>query len=156
MSEVPGYNPDARREVKKVDRIKLGDFDRDFFNSLEGENGWIALGQEYCTNQRYFTVFAEDGTKVGIVGVYDTEDDQNITHTVIDPKYRGQGLAAKCKDALMNSLNLPFVTLTISLDNTPSLKAAEKLPGVQKVSDAKYEADFHKAKFIFTRAEKNK
>ncbi|EKD33363.1 MAG: hypothetical protein ACD_76C00044G0030 [uncultured bacterium] len=154
MSEVSGYNHDAQREVKKIDKIRLTGFDMDYFKSLEGEDGWIALGQENCTNQHYFTVCAEDGTKVGIAGVYDTEDDQNITHTVVDPKYRGQGLAAKCKDALMDSLGLPFVTLTISLDNTPSLKAAEKLSGVQKVSDAKYEADFHKAKFMFTRAEK--
>lgn len=154
MPETRGYNPEAQQEVKKIDKIKLGDFDMDYFKSLEGEDGWIALGQENCTNQRYFTVLAEDGTKVGIVGVYDTEDDQNITHTVVDPKYRGQGLAAKCKDALMDSLGLSFVTLTISLDNTPSLKAAEKLHGVERISDAKYEADFHKAKYRFNRVEK--
>jgi len=152
MPEITEYNPpEAQREVKKIDRIKLEEFDMAYFKSLEGEKGWIAIGAENCKNQRYYTVCAEDGEKVGIVGVYDTEDEKNITHTVIDPKYRGQGLAAKCKDALMDKLNLPFVTLTIDLDNTPSLRAAEKLPEVQKVSDEKYEKDFHKAKYIFTK-----
>ena len=154
MSETFRFNPEAQWEIKKIDKVQLGEFDMDYFKLLEGEDGWIALGQENCANLRYFTVCADDGTKVGIVGVYDTEDDKNITHTVVDPKYRGQGLAAKCKDALMDTLNLPFVTLTISLDNASSLRAADKLPGIQKVSDEKYETDFHKAKYIFNRPEK--
>jgi len=83
ISEIRGYNPEAGREVRKIDKIKLGAFDMDYFTSLEGEDGWIALGQENCTNQRYFTVCAEDGTQVGIVGVYDTEDEKSVIHTAI-------------------------------------------------------------------------
>lgn len=154
MPETPGYNPEAQREIKKVEEVKLGDFDMDYFKSVEGEGGWIALGQENCTNQRYFTVCTEDGEKVGIVGVYDTEDDKNFIHYVIGPEYRGQGLAAKCTHAIIDTLNLPSVVFTINLDNMPSLKATEKLPGVQKVSDAKYEADFHKAKYVLAKPEK--
>ncbi len=149
-----GHSPEVQREVKKIDKVKLSDFDIDYFKSLEGEDGWIALGQENCTNQRYFTVCAEDGEKVGIVGVYDTEDDKNIIHYVIGPEYRGQGLAAECTHAIIDTLNLPSVIFTISLDNAPSLRVAEKLPGVQKISDAKYEADFHKAKYTLSGPEK--
>jgi RimJ/RimL family protein N-acetyltransferase len=81
--------------------------------------------------------------------VYDTDDEQNVTHTVVDPKHRGQGLAEKFKNDLMDRLDLPFVTLTIDLDNAASIRAAEKLPGIRRASDAEYEKEFHKAKFIY-------
>jgi hypothetical protein len=54
----------------------------------------------------------------------------------------------KFKETLMADLNLPFLTLTIDLDNTSSIRAAEKIPGIRKVSDAAYEQEFHKAKYI--------
>jgi RimJ/RimL family protein N-acetyltransferase len=128
----------------------LGEFDMDYFRSLEGETGWIAIGQDNCRNQQYFSVYDENGGKLGIVGVYDTDGDQNISHTIVDPSYRGQGLATKFKDLLMNKQELKFLTLTIDLDNKSSIRAAEKLPGVKKVSDEQYENEFHKAKFIYT------
>jgi RimJ/RimL family protein N-acetyltransferase len=129
----------------------LGDFDMQYFQELEGQNGWLALGQENCMNQCYFTVYSSNNEKLGIVGVYDTEHDKNVTHTVVDPKYRGQGLAAKFKQRLMDELNLPFVTMTIDLGNTASIRATEKLPGVRKISDEQYEHDFHKVKYIYER-----
>jgi len=131
----------------------LGDFDMQYFQEMEGQNGWLALGQENCVNQRYFTVYGSKGEKLGIVGVYDTADEKNVTHTVVDQKYRGQGLAAKFKQRLIDELNLPFITLTISLDNIASIRATEKLPGVRKVSDAEYERDFHKVKYVYERPE---
>ncbi len=155
MSETHRHNHGIRRETaNKIDNIKLDDFDMDYFKSLEGEGGWIALGQENCTNQRYFTACAEDGEKIGIVGVYDTEDDKNIIHYVIRPEYRGQGLSAKCTHAIIDTLNLPSVIFTINLDNTPSLKAVKKIPGIQKVSNARYENDYQKEKYVLTKPEK--
>ena len=82
--------------------------------------------------------------------MYDTDDDVNITHTIVDPKFRGHGLARQFKDKLMSSLNLSCLTMTIDLDNTPSLRAVEKLPGVEKVSDPEYETAYHKAKFTYS------
>lgn len=70
-------------------------------------------------------------------------------HTVVDPKYRGQGLAAKFKEEIIKELSLPFITLTISLDNESSIRATEKIPGVKKVSDAQYEKEFEKVKYIY-------
>ncbi|MBI5654856.1 GNAT family N-acetyltransferase [Candidatus Uhrbacteria bacterium] len=127
---------------------KLADFDMAYFRELEGEHGWMALGQDFCKNQRYFTVLSHAGEKLGIVGVYDTDYEQNISHTVVDPRFRGQGLAMKFKEKLMAELGLPFLTLTIDLDNASSIRAAEKTPGIKKVSDAAYEQEFHKAKYI--------
>lgn len=155
MSETIAHNPDAKQEIKKINEIKLVEFDVIYFKSLEGNDGWIALDHTNCTNQRYFTVCAEDGTKIGIVGVYDTANDQNIVHTVIAPQYRGQGLAAKCKNAIMDTLGLPFLTLSISLDNTASLRAAAKLPGIEQISDDQYANRFHKIKYRLPRPTKS-
>lgn len=129
----------------------LESFDMQYFQELEGQDGWLALGQENCMNQRYFTVYDNKGEKLGIVGVYDTADEKNVTHTVVDQKYRGQGLAAKFKQRLMDELDLPFITMTISLENIASIRATEKLPGVRKVSDEQYERDFHKVKYVYER-----
>ena len=120
-----------------------------YFMALEGEKGWIALGQDNCRNQKYFTVLSDAGEKLGIVGVYDTDYEQNITHTVVDPRFRGQGLAWKFKQKLMDQVGLDSITLTIDLDNTFSIRAAEKIPGIRKVGDAEYEKEFHKAKYIY-------
>jgi len=128
---------------------QLADFDEEYFHELEGEKGWIALGQDNCSNQKYFTVVGPSGERLGIIGVYDTEDDQNVTHTVVDPKFRGRGLAGEFKKKLMEELGLSSVTLTIDLDNQASIRAAEKLPGVKKVSNEQYEDDYNKAKYIY-------
>ena len=84
---------ERQRERERGTIGRLGDFDAEYFRSLEGQNGWIALGQENCRNQRYFTVHGANGERLGIVGVYDTDDDQNLAHVVVDPRFRGQGLA---------------------------------------------------------------
>lgn len=139
------------QEQEQAEIKTLGDFDMQYFQELEGQGGWIALGQENCTNQRYFTVYGNNGEKLGIIGVYDTEDEKNVTHTVVDQKYRGRGLASKFKRRLVEDLNLPFVTMTIDRDNVASIRATEKLPGVKKVSDEQYERDFHKVKFVYER-----
>jgi|GEM_PF-6193074 len=61
-----------------------------------------------------------------MIGVYDTEFEKNISHTLVNPKYRGQGLAGEFKQKLMAEFGLPFLTLTIDLNNTASIRAAEK------------------------------
>ncbi|MCR4314013.1 MAG: GNAT family N-acetyltransferase [Candidatus Uhrbacteria bacterium] len=134
---------------ESVEPDRLDTFDPEYFRELEGEDGWIALGQEFCSNVRYFTVLDAQGTKLGIVGVYDTDDEKNVTHTVIDPKYRGKGLAGKVKLRLMNELHLPFITMTVDLDNVASLHAVEKMSGVQRTSDPTYEEAYHKVRFEF-------
>ncbi|MFH0804551.1 MAG: GNAT family N-acetyltransferase [Candidatus Zambryskibacteria bacterium] len=144
-------SPVSEQEPIKIQY--LGDFDQQYFKELDGEDGWLALGQENCMNQRYFTVYGNNDEKIGIVGVYDTVNEKNMTHTVVDQKYRGQGLAAKFKQRLIDELNLPFITITVDLENTASIRATEKLSGVRKVSDKKYEQDFHKVKFIYERPE---
>ncbi|PIZ99742.1 MAG: hypothetical protein COX77_00690 [Candidatus Komeilibacteria bacterium CG_4_10_14_0_2_um_filter_37_10] len=132
----------------KVEIQGLGDFDQQYFDEIQGHDDWIALGSEDYTNQHYFTVFGTNNEKLGIVGVYDTDYEKNVTHTVVDPKYRNQGLSGKFKQYLIKKLDLPFITLTISLDNIPSIKATGKIPNVQKISDANYERQFHKVKYL--------
>jgi len=122
-----------------------------YFHSLEGQDGWIAMGSEFYKNSKYFTVLSETGEKLGIIGVYDTDEEKNVAHVVVDQKFRGKGLAAKFYDQLMEKLGLPFITLTIDLNNTASIRAAEKLPGIKKTSDPQYERRFHKVKYVYER-----
>ncbi|MCX6744214.1 MAG: GNAT family N-acetyltransferase [Candidatus Parcubacteria bacterium] len=137
------------QEYKKIQVGNLADFDQEYFESLEGKDGWIALGNDAYKNQRYFTGLSTAGEKIGIVGVYDVGKDQNVLHYVVDQKYRGQGLARELADQIMEKLNLPQVVLTIDLDNKASIRAAEKMPGVEKISNSAYEKDFHKVKYIY-------
>lgn len=142
--------PAPEKKEQKMEVSELGEFDMDYFKSLGGD-GWIALGMEGCKNQRYFTVYSDEGEKVGIVGVYDTNDEENISHTVIDPKFRGQGLARQAKEKLMEKLDLPFLILIIDLGNASSLGAAEKIDGAEIVSDEAYEKYQHKRKYRWER-----
>jgi len=87
------------------------------------------------------------GNKLGVVGVYDTNEETNITHTVVDPKFRGQGLAAKMELQLADKLGLSEMTMTVDLDNDSSLCAMAKMPDIQRTSDEAYEAEFHKVRF---------
>jgi RimJ/RimL family protein N-acetyltransferase len=147
MENINKLNFDEKKITPIVKDLRA--FDMEYFKELEGGGGWLALGGDDYQNQKYFTVYSDKDEKLGIVGVFDTENGENFAHTVVDPKYRGQGLATKFKDRLMNKLGLEFLTLTVSLGNTSSIKAIEKLPGVEKVSDEKYEKEFNKAKYIY-------
>lgn len=149
--EFPNKKNMNESKERKIELGELADFDQQYFESLEGKEGWIAMGNDFYKNPRYFTGLSTNREKVGIVGVYDCGPDQNILHYVVDSKYRGQGMARKLTDKIMTDLDLPYVVLTIDLDNKASLRAAEKLPGVEKVSDAAHEKEYHKAKFIYRR-----
>ncbi len=151
--ERPQVSVSEQAESEKAQIKELNDFNMKYFQELEGEDGWIAIGMDNCKNQKYFTAVDSKGEKLGIVGVYDTDDDQNITHTIVDPEFRGQGLATQFKDHLMENLDLPYITLIIDIDNEASLSAAEKLPGIKRVSDKNYEQEFHKVKFIYKKPE---
>lgn len=140
--------PPEVKENKEIKVERLGDFDLEYFKTLEGEDGWIAIGQENCKNQKYFIVVGDSGEKLGIVGVYDTEDEQNITHIVIDPKYRGKGLVQQFYDALMSRENLTTLTATIDRKNRPSIVSHERA-GFKKISDDAYENEFDKFKYKY-------
>jgi len=62
-------------------------------------------------------------------------------------------LRAEFKLNLMEKLDLSHITMTIDLDNTASIRATEKLPGVRKVSDEQYEREFHKVKYVLEKSQ---
>ncbi len=155
ISNIAETNSVNATEVK-VGVQGLHDFnaesDMDYFKSLEGDDGWIAIGMDNCLNQKYFIVMGDNGEKLGIVGVYDTEDEKNITHIVVDPKYRRQGLVSKFYNSLLSRVDLQFLTATISRDNIVSYKAHEKA-GFKKVSSDRYEDKYDKFKYQYWKDE---
>ena len=145
-----------------VNRIELGglaELDRNYFEDIRSRDKKLRSNKSFdYPDYRYFTVLSTRGEKMGIVGIYDTENDKHLTDTIVDPKYRGMGLAKKFKDLLMKELDLPYVTLTIDYDqyapddpsrtNTSSMRAAQKLPGVRRIEDPALER-IQKAKFVY-------
>lgn len=155
MSEKVSFEMTKKPEAPKIK--ELAPFDPEYFAELEGPEGWTAIGQEHCTNQRYFTVIGEDGRKLGIVGLFDSDHEgKNITHTIVDPKYRGLGLARLFKEKLLDATGETFYVATVNLDNPSSLAAMSKIPGVRIISDEAYEKEFQKRKFRFERDEQNR
>lgn len=118
------------------------DDDMDFFRSLEGEDGWIAIGMENCTNQQYYVVIGKNNEKLGIIGVYDTENEKNITHIVINPEYRskkiGKSLLPEFYSQLLKKTGLKSLIATINPTNPASIKSHENA-GFIKVNDPKYD-----------------
>lgn len=43
-------------EQESAEIQSLESFDMQYFQELEGQDGWLALEQENCMNQRYFTI----------------------------------------------------------------------------------------------------
>lgn len=151
-NKAPEVSPNGQVEkinAEDIEIAELAEFDKEYFYSIskDGKEEWIAFGMENCKNQRYYTVIGDGGVKLGIIGVYDTENEQNITHIVIDPKFRGKGLLSKFYDQLLEKENLSFLIATINIDNIASVKSHEKA-GYEKISDKEYEEQFHKYKYI--------
>ena len=133
----------------------LGEFDEAYFRSIadDGKDEWIALGMENCRNQKYYTVFDDTGNKVGIVGMYDTDTEQNLTHVVVDQKYRGQGLVKQFYKKLLEADGVDSLVATVSIGNVRSVRAHEKA-GFMKTSDAAYEQTFGKYRFVYESPDK--
>ncbi len=132
--------------------LQLTNFDVDYFHSLEGDNAWIAIGheeyQKNYSNQRYFTVIDHETEHLGIVGIYDFDNQKNLTHIVIDPKHRNKGLLKDIYCKLMEETGVRFLIATINVKNIASKKAHEKV-GFIKISDEAFENEFHKFKYKY-------
>jgi RimJ/RimL family protein N-acetyltransferase len=148
-------------EKKKIPIKGLEDFDMQYFLDIAEGDTWIALDSEDYQNQRYFTVMGENGERLGIVGVFDTEQEKNVTHTVVDPKFRGNRLGPQFKYLLMEKLGLPYITLTVNRNNEKSIKSIQSIISsskednqpfeIKKISGDAYEEEFDKHKFILKR-----
>ncbi len=131
---------------KNVSIRELRDFDSgadmDYFRSLEGKGGWIAIGMDDCMNQQYYVAIGENDEKLGIVGVYDTEDAINFTHVVIDPEYRstktGKSLLPDFYSQLLKKTGLKSLVATINPRNIASIRSHEKA-GFREIDVPKYD-----------------
>ena len=141
---------EKKENAEDIEVVGLDEFDEEYFYSISesGKDEWKAIGMENCKNQRYYTVIGENNVKLGIVGIYDTDDEQNITHIVIDPKFRGKGLLSNFYDQLLQKERLSLLVATINVKNKASVISHEKA-GFRKVSDEKYEEEFQKYKYKY-------
>jgi len=116
--------------------------DMDFFYSIDGDNAWIALEMDNCINERYFVVLGKNKEKLGIVGVYDTADEESISHIVINPEYRskkiGKSLLPEFYNELLKKTGLKEVFATVNPDNFASVSSHERA-GFVKIDDPHYD-----------------
>ena len=142
------FNQEEKKNIEGIEIAGLDEFDEEYFYSIskDGEDEWKAIGIENCQSQKYYTVVSENNVRLGIVGIYNTDNEQNITHIIIDPKFRGKGLLPKFYDLLLQEEKPSFLTATIKVDNISSVKSHEKA-GFRKISDDEYEKKFQKYKY---------
>lgn len=106
--------------------INLGDFNQEFFESLDGARHIVA--PTFNSEKYYHTVFVE-GENAGIVGFVPSQTlpDTGFVQIVLAPAYRGKGLVGKIYDRMIELHGLKTLYATIDKTNTTSIHAHEKI-----------------------------
>jgi len=106
--------------------ITLGEFNQEFFESLDGARHIVA--PTFANEKYYHTVYVE-GEMAGIVGFVPSKTlpDTGFVQIVLAPAYRGTGLISKIYDRMVELHSLKTLYATIDKSNTASIKAHEKI-----------------------------
>ncbi len=87
------------------------------------------------------TILDEWGTPIGIITLYDIQDNAGFLGTWLGKPYHGKGYNKTAKDAFFNELfydlGIEKIFMRIKKANVRSLKAAEKLPYVIKANETR-------------------
>ncbi|AMM94689.1 GNAT family N-acetyltransferase [Peribacillus simplex] len=87
------------------------------------------------------TILDEWGIPIGMITLFDIEDNCGFLGTWIGKPYHGKGYNRPAKDAffkeLFNELGIETVFMRIREENIRSIKAAEKLPYVIKANETR-------------------
>ena len=106
--------------------ISLGDFNQEFFESLDGARHIVA---PTFTSEKYYHTVLVEGENAGVVGFVPsrTLPDTGFVQIVLVPAYRGKGLIGKIYDRMIELHSLKTLYATIDKSNTSSIKAHEKI-----------------------------
>lgn len=104
-------------------KIKLGEFDREYFESLDG------CDEVSLTEKGFYNTILCDGKKVGVVGYIPTKFPNNsgFVQIVIAPEFRGKGIIGIAENLLAQKYNLQTLFTTIKKDNVASINAHKKI-----------------------------
>lgn len=87
------------------------------------------------------TIFDEWGNPIGVISLFDIEDNAGFLGTWLGKPYHGKGYNSLAKDAFFQELfyekGLETVFMRIRKVNIRSIKAAEKLPYVIKANETR-------------------
>ena len=136
-------------------KIKLTELDWNFYKKLTttefGVQECIDVteGKNIFKNIRSFNILNDKNNAVGVIEIFDNEEYENITNTIIDIEYRGNGYALEAKKTLLIELDLPYLMFFIKRNNISSLKSVNKLDNLIKISSPEWEDIYDKHIFIW-------
>ncbi|MFC1700936.1 GNAT family N-acetyltransferase [Patescibacteria group bacterium] len=104
--------------------MKLGEFDKQYYKSLEGHEKIVPPDKDVI----YHTIIV-DNQKVGIVGYIPVKFSKNagFIQILIALEFRGKGLVKRAEDLLAKKYNLKELYATIEKENIASIRAHNKI-----------------------------
>ncbi|HIG95151.1 MAG: hypothetical protein QT05_C0026G0013 [archaeon GW2011_AR13] len=111
-------------------RIKLCEFDKNYFDSLKEHKEILFL-----ENGIYHTILY-DNQKAGVVGYIPIirQENSGFVQIIIAPEFRRKGIVEIAENLLIQKYNLKIVYATIKKKNTYSIYAHQKI-GFQIIDD---------------------
>jgi len=111
-------------------RIKLCEFDKNYFDSLKEHKEILFL-----ENGIYNTILY-DNQKAGVVGYIPIirQENSGFVQIIIAPEFRRKGIVEIAENLLIQKYNLKIVYATIKKKNTYSIYAHQKI-GFQIIDD---------------------
>ena len=107
--------------AENAEMVELRPNDPVYAHSIPGFNEIV-----YDTSiGRYNTIYY-NGNRAGIVGYIPSLDGGGYVQTLIDPMYRGHGLAARAKRLLAQKYGLKKLYATVRLTNWSSIRSLRK------------------------------
>ena len=112
--------------------IGLGKFEKEYFKTLDGRKE-ILLSESGL----YHSILCAN-KKAGIVGYIPVKFPENsgFVQIIIDPKFRGKGIAKIAEDLLAQKYNLKILYATIKKENIASIRTHQKI-GFKMIDDKK-------------------
>ena len=127
--------------------IKLGPFDKNYFDSLPEDRTWLDISSEMETTDEpgedtIFTLFV-NGKRAGVAGCFIGKYNHGFFMIYLEKKFRGKNLLCPVANTVFKKLRLDSMSSTIDKKNKASVKSHLK-SGCFKEMDKEAEQDLRR------------